>query len=222
MNISDNEIINNSKDQLLKTMKTTTEGINIHCVQGIVTLSGFVNVLFEKNKAEEIVRKIQGVKNVINNITISLDGNCSDKQLTELANKNLRNCPFSHRLLGVTAKVSGGSALLVGDTATERDREIAILEVSKTYGIVSVTSDINLSTFKNDISINNDVNMVFMQSKINVNNVSFDVEKGKVTLYGIVEKKEDIERLVTLAEAIPGVKCVKNNLQVSRVPTGIL
>lgn len=222
MNNNDTKLINTVKDQLINSMKNTSRSINIHCTDGIISLSGCVNVLFEKNRAEEITGKIDGVKKVINNITISLDGSISDKELSSLATENLRNSEFKHRLLGVTAKVSGGSALLIGDVETERDRQLAISEVSKTYGIISVVSDLNLASFKDDISLTNDINMAFMQSKINVNYVSSIVTRGNVALTGYVEKVEDINFLVTLAQSIPGVHSVNNKLELQKIPSGII
>lgn len=146
----------------------------------------------------------------------------TDKDLTILANENLRESEFSSRLSGVTAKVSGGSALLVGDVQTERDRQLAISEVSKTRGLRNVVSSINLASFKEDTSLTNDINMAFMQSKINVNEVTAPVVRGKVTLSGCVEKEEDIDALTILVQSIPGVENVINELKVRKVPSGIV
>lgn len=222
MTIDDNLIERLIKDQLIKSMKDTSKSINIHCNNGIVSLSGCINTLFEKNRAEEITHKIQGVTAVKNDITISLDGHQSDKELTELANENLRNSEFSNRLLGVTAKVSGGAALLVGQVSTDRDRQIAISEVQKTYGLTSVVSTIKMSVFQDDPALTNAVNMVLMQSKINVNDISVPVVRGKATIAGYVEKIEDIDALVTLVQSIPGIENVSNHLKLRKVPSGIV
>lgn len=146
----------------------------------------------------------------------------TDKDLTTLANENLRNSEFNSRLLGVTAKVSGGSALLVGDVETERDRQLAISEVSKTLGLRNVVSSINLASFKEDTSLTNDINMALMQSKINVNDITAPVVRGKVVLAGDVEKEEDINALTILVQSIPGVENVENKLKVRKKDSGIV
>ena len=146
----------------------------------------------------------------------------SDKDLTTLANENLRNSEFNSRLLGVTAKDSGGSALLVGDVETERDRQLAISEVSKTMGLRNVVSSINLASFKEDTSLTNDINMALMQSKINVNDITAPVVRGKVILAGDVEKEEDINALTILVQSIPGVENVENKLKVRKKDSGIV
>lgn len=222
MSADDNSIENSIKDQLIKSMKDTSKSINIHSTNGIVLLSGCINTLFEKNRAEQIAHKTDGVKAVKNDITISLDGYKSDKDLTKLANEILTKSEFSSRLRGVTAEVSGGSALLVGSVSTERDRQLAISEVQKTYGLTSVVSTIKMSVFKDDPSLTNDVNQVLMQSKINVNEISASIVRGKVTLTGYVEKDEDINALVTLIQSVPGIESVSNKLELRRIPSGIV
>lgn len=221
MEINDGLIEDAIKSALSKAMNTTSKDIKIRSINGIVSLLGFVNVLAEKHRAEEIAYKIDGVREVRNNITISLDGEAGDKELTDLVNSNLRNSTFKHRILSVTAKVSGGNVLLVGDVETERDRQIAISEANKTFGIRSVTSTINLASFKDDTSLTNDINMALMKSRINVNDISAIVVRGKVSLSGYAEKEEDINRLVTLIQSIPGIKEVNNKLKLYKVGTGI-
>jgi osmotically-inducible protein OsmY len=219
--VNDQRIITSIKSELIKSMKYTSQDIKIKSVNEIVTLDGFTNVLAEKENAERIAYKVEGVREVRNNIIISLDGGESDKELTRLVNENLRNSEFKDRLLGVSGKVSAGNVLLVGKVLTERDRQLAISEASKTFGIKNVVSTINLTAFKDDPSITNDINMALMESKINVNDISAIVVRGKVTLTGYAEKKEDFDALVTLIQSIPGVEEVNNKLKLYTVGTGI-
>jgi hyperosmotically inducible protein len=219
--VNDQRIITSIKSELIKSMKYTSQDIKIKSVNQIVTLDGFTNVLAEKENAERIAYKVEGVREVRNNIIISLDGGESDKELTRLVNENLRNSEFTDRLLGVSGKVSDGNALLVGKVLTERDRQLAISEASKTFGVKNVVSTINLTAFKDDPSITNDINMALMESKINVNDISAIVIRGKVTLTGYAEKKEDFDALVTLIQSIPGVEEVNNKLKLYTVSTGI-
>ncbi|MDF2503463.1 MULTISPECIES: BON domain-containing protein [Clostridium] len=221
MNVNDRLMEDAIRSSLASAMKVTSKDIKVRSLNGIVSLQGFVNVLAEKNRAEEVAYKIEGVKEVKNDITISLDGGESDKELTNLVNSNLRNSAFKNRILSVTAKVSGGNAILIGDVETERDRQIAISEANKTFGVRSVVSSINLASFKDDTSLTNDINMLLMESKINVNDISAVVLRGKVSISGYAEKEEDINKLVTLVQSIPGIKEVNNKLKLYKIGTGI-
>jgi hyperosmotically inducible periplasmic protein len=44
--------------------------VNVIACKGTVQLSGFVNTADQKTKAGEIARQVQGVQDVVNNITV--------------------------------------------------------------------------------------------------------------------------------------------------------
>jgi osmotically-inducible protein OsmY len=45
-------------------------GVNVETLKGTVQLSGFVNSRDQKNRAGDLARKVTGVKEVVNNITV--------------------------------------------------------------------------------------------------------------------------------------------------------
>ena len=46
------------------------DGVNVETFKGVVQLSGFVNTRDQKNRAGDIARKVKGVNDVENNITV--------------------------------------------------------------------------------------------------------------------------------------------------------
>ena len=46
------------------------EGVNVETFKGVVQLSGFVNTRDQKNRAGDVARKVEGIKEVKNNITV--------------------------------------------------------------------------------------------------------------------------------------------------------
>jgi len=46
------------------------DNVDINVYRGTVQLSGFVNTSDQKDKAKDIVKNVQGVKDVVNNISI--------------------------------------------------------------------------------------------------------------------------------------------------------
>lgn len=46
------------------------DGVNVVTYHGTVQLSGFVNTSEQKTKAGDVAKQVQGVKNIVNNITI--------------------------------------------------------------------------------------------------------------------------------------------------------
>jgi osmotically-inducible protein OsmY len=63
--IHDQVMIKLASDQVVKG-----GGIQVNVNQGVVTLGGSVDQPKQKDKAEKLAKKIRGVKQVINNITI--------------------------------------------------------------------------------------------------------------------------------------------------------
>ena len=45
-------------------------GVNVETFKGTVQLSGFVNSRDQKNRAADLTKKVEGVKEVVNNITV--------------------------------------------------------------------------------------------------------------------------------------------------------
>jgi hyperosmotically inducible protein len=46
------------------------DGVNVETFKGVVQLSGFVNTKDQKNRAGDLARKVKGVTDVENNITV--------------------------------------------------------------------------------------------------------------------------------------------------------
>ncbi len=51
------------------------DGINVETFKGTVQLSGFVNSRDQKNRAADLAKKVQGVREVVNNITVKESAN---------------------------------------------------------------------------------------------------------------------------------------------------
>lgn len=104
------------KDRVDIKMGIAARDINIYKNKGDVEISGCVSLLSEKNQAENIVGEEEGITNIKNTITIAMDGSISDKQIAAGVNYKLRDSIYGDDLKGVTAKVSGGTAILEGKT----------------------------------------------------------------------------------------------------------
>ncbi len=58
------------KTALLKDPNVSGLEVNVETYKGTVQLSGFVNTQEEKQRAGEVVRSVEGVRDVRNNITV--------------------------------------------------------------------------------------------------------------------------------------------------------
>jgi len=58
------------KAQLAREDQATVQAITVDVDDGVVKLKGTVNSAQKKAKAEEIARKVEGVKSVVNNLEV--------------------------------------------------------------------------------------------------------------------------------------------------------
>ncbi|HEV3332061.1 MAG TPA: BON domain-containing protein [Bryobacteraceae bacterium] len=67
---SDDMVYNTVKIKLASDAVVKGGGLQIDVKEGVVTLGGSVELPNQKERAEKLARKVKGVKQVINNITI--------------------------------------------------------------------------------------------------------------------------------------------------------
>jgi hyperosmotically inducible protein len=68
--IDDGVITTRVKTALLRDDVTPGTDIKVETYRGVVQLSGFVNTLNQKNRADEIARAVPGVQQIVNNIVV--------------------------------------------------------------------------------------------------------------------------------------------------------
>jgi|SRR6185437_15829530 len=68
--IDDKSLTMRVKDALKDNPEYKYDDVSVDVFRGTVQLNGFVNTSDQKSKAEDIVKKVQGVQNVVNNITV--------------------------------------------------------------------------------------------------------------------------------------------------------
>jgi len=68
--IDDNRIAERVKEALAHDPQYKYNGVNVVAFKGVLQLSGFVNTKAEKSAAGHIAKKVEGVREVENNITV--------------------------------------------------------------------------------------------------------------------------------------------------------
>jgi len=68
--VSDDTIYDAAIFKLASDVDVRGGGLKVEVKQGVVTLAGTVDSQLAKDKATRIVKKIKGVKNVVNNIVV--------------------------------------------------------------------------------------------------------------------------------------------------------
>ena len=199
---------------------------NLHAAveDGIVTLTGTVDIYQQKLDAAKKVRKgdkVQGVRNLI-----EVNSNVPDAQLAAQLDRKLYfdRIGYDNEFNFVTVTVKDGVTTVSGETRTEVGRDSALALVNNTPGVKDVVNDIQVSPvsiFDDDIrlralrAIYHD-NVLSRYASDPAAPIRIVVSNGKLSLYGTVENTMDKQVAGMRANQIFGVFSVSNNLVVAK------
>ncbi|NLK21337.1 MAG: BON domain-containing protein [Epulopiscium sp.] len=212
----DDALIQQLEDSLRDSLKHQIIDLNVHLTDGTVYLTGFVDCLTDKIQAGKVVQNYVPNIRFENNLTIAMNGSITDKQLQEQTVDNLRHCEFADRVENVGIKVEGGSGTLIGSVRTLSD-EIKALEVARqTTGLKDVASNLNIETSAN-IYDNNILKSIIAEalndSDLSRHSIIPNVDRGIVTIEGMVDHRYEVEMAGDLIANIEGVIKIKNHLR---------
>jgi hyperosmotically inducible periplasmic protein len=191
---------------------------------GIVTLSGDVDLYQQKLDAAKKVRKIADVQGVRN--LIAVNGNVPDDQLAIALDRKLyydrlaQDNVFNY----VTASVENGAVTLSGETRNEVDRDSALSIVDHTAGVKDVIDNVKVapaSIFDDQVRISAFRAIyrdpVLSRYAIDPGKpIRIVVDNGHLSLYGTVASRMDKQVAGIRASQVFGAFTVQNNLQVEK------
>ncbi len=195
---------------------------------GVVTLSGTVELYEYKADAEKKAHKIKGVTAIRNMIEVS--GSVPDQELESKLRDKLAYDRVGYGTTAfnaITVSVHNGEVTLGGHAYGYPDKNSALALVSTTPGVKDVNDEIQVDP----TSIMDDQTRLAVARSIygypSLNKYAIDpakpirisVQNGHVELYGTVDSKSDKDVAYLRANQVPGVFSVKNYLQVAGQPT---
>ena len=191
---------------------------------GIVTLTGTVDLYQQKLDAAKKVRKTEKVQGVRNLIEVS--SNVPDAQLAAQLDRKLYfdRIGYDNEFNFVTVAVKDGVTTVSGETRTDVGRDSALALVNNTPGVKDVVNDIQVSPvsiFDDDIrlralrAIYRD-NVLSRYASDPAAPIRIVVSNGKLSLYGTVESAMDKQLAGMRANQVSGVFSVQNNLMVAK------
>lgn len=193
-------------------MEESAMDINVESKNGNIHLSGMVDVLSEKIYAEKLVKEIEGVKKIENNITIATDGYIPDSDIESYI---LSKFKTQEGLENISAKVKGGAVTLIGQVRTYDQEQKAIELSQKVRGVKSVTSNIKIASQGkyDDAQITSIINQTLISNNIDTKYINPIVKNNSVTLKGFVENRYEVELAEELVSKIEGIGKIKNHLR---------
>ncbi|HEY7617005.1 MAG TPA: BON domain-containing protein [Terriglobales bacterium] len=190
---------------------------------GIVTLTGKVDLYQQKLDAAKKVRKTAHVEGVRNQIVVGTT--VPDAELAAELDRKLYydRIGYDNLFNYVTVDVKNGVATLAGETRTEVGRDSAVALVNRVPGVKEVVNNIKVSpvsTFDDDIRIRA-TRAIYGDSVLRRYGtdpalpIRIVVDRGKVTLFGMVDNAMDKQIAGMRANQVSGVFSVQNNLVVA-------
>jgi osmotically-inducible protein OsmY len=190
---------------------------------GVVTLSGTVEVYEFKMDADKRAHKVKGVNGVRNDIEVSGAAVPDDQLKEKLAEKLAYDrVGYGNLFDAVTIGVEGGVVTLGGHTHNYVDRDSALAIVSTYPGVKGVNDEIAVDpTSIMDDRIRFEVaRAVYGYPTLNkyainpAKPIRISVQNGHVELEGVVDNQADKDTAGIRANGVPGVFSVENHLQV--------
>jgi hyperosmotically inducible periplasmic protein len=204
--------------------KEKFRGVSASVEDGIVTLSGTVELFIDKENAEKRVRKVKNVDGVRNHIQIA-GKQVSDLELRETLANKLRYDRVGYGIVfnNLTVGVENGAVTIGGKVRDYPDRSSAIAIIETTPGVKNVVDEIDVapvSLFDDDLRVRL-ARAIYSQPSLQryaldpQAPIRIVVENGQVELAGVVLNKGDRQIAYAQASSVPGVFSVKNNLIVA-------
>lgn len=193
------------KDALLAQTDSAGIDIQVSARDGRVRLSGVVDALSHKSAAEEIVRRIPGVRGIDNDITVADEEMRTDRDLEGAVASRLAGVPEYSRL---GARVEKGVVTLVGEARTYEELDGAVRLVEGVPGVKEVRSDrvkVGIGEEEDDADVSRTALRLLAQMGYDPDQFQVYTADGVLHVKGIVPGRADRTRIKTAMRGIRGV-----------------
>jgi hyperosmotically inducible protein len=219
----DNQIQTAVVQKLAK--KSQFSGVKSNVEDGIVTLTGTVDVYQRKLDAAKLARKTASVQGVRNLITVA-GPNVADEQLEQKLARKLAyvRVNYDNTFDYFTLGVKDGVVTLEGDDLTGMGRDEALADIGSMPGVKDVIADVSVepvSRFDQGLRLRT-AQAIYRDPVLSkyamdpARPIRIIVVNGHVTLYGSVENTMDKTVAGVRASQIPGAFSVENKLEVEK------
>jgi len=212
---NDDQLKANIEETLSNNLRNTALGINVQVEKGYVKLQGMVDTLAEKEAVAKLVQNIPQIKGIDNGLTVAMDNFRNDDEITHLVREKFMDNPqVDMKKIGAYCEkgvvILRGQASSLGEIEVARELAAQIPGVREVKTLVKFTED---AKELDDSSIVNGVEVAFATSGlVEAEDVETSCHKGIVKLEGTVDNVEQKEAAEVIAQTVPGVRKVINEL----------
>lgn len=214
----DTEIRQNVLDEVRHDVRIDSTNITIDVHNGVAHLFGTVPTYFQKITAGQDAQRIKGVRDVINDLVVTLVAPWTDGEITNTVRANLARDVRIINPGEIDVSVVNGVVTLTGTVGTYAEKSDAADDAWRAPGVVDVVDGITvLPPFtRSDTDIAADIRQAIARDPaIDPNNVTVSVVNGTVYLRGTVPTYYQVQQAANDAWGVTGVLSVVNELGVS-------
>jgi osmotically-inducible protein OsmY len=190
--------------------------IGVAAEDGIVTLTGHVSSYWEKTTAENVVKRVKGVKGIAEEIEVRLIGQkgTADDEIAKRA-VNAVTWNVSIPKDKVQVKVQDGWITLTGKVEWQYQKNAAAEAVRGLAGVVDVANQIEITPRASGTDIKKRIEDALKRdAETEAQAIRVQVSDGRVTLEGKVKAWSDRQAAERAAWSSPGVRMVEDRISI--------
>jgi osmotically-inducible protein OsmY len=191
--------------------------IGVSAKQGIITLTGTVDTYSKKSEAEDAVKRVVGVKAVVEKIEVKYASDWAKKDDNDIATEIVNAFKWNMEVPSdkVTARVENGWVTLDGQVEWNFQSDAAKDAVTPLQGVTGVSNHIKVKSRTDSVIEKDEIESALKRNwSVSDQNIDVAVSGHRATLSGTVAswyQKDEAERIAWRA---PGVWNVGNELVV--------
>lgn len=215
---TDLEIQNNVIEELKWESFLKSSDIGVSVIDGVVTLTGFVDSYSKIRLAESVVFRIVGVKAIAEDIIVRFDKDekISDAEIAEAVANVLKFQTHSNRE-NIKVKVEDGWVTLTGEVNLFYEKKTIRKLIENIKGVKAISNQLIITTKASfdPKKIKSAIMAAFHRSAtIEANSIIVSGLKNKVILRGVVHSNAEKQEAERVAWNAPGILEVDNRLEV--------
>ncbi len=198
--LSDENITNRIETELMFQAEIPSYWVDVKTTDGIATLTGSVNNLLAKDKAEKVAMAVKGVEGVINQITVDPPFR-SDKAIESDVEDALLDNPATDSY-ELDVAVADAAVTLSGEVQSWQEKQLAAYVAKGVRGVQDIQNNIKVvyAEQRPDIEIKREIQASIDNNiRLEPHLITVEVNDGAVTLSGKVGSVNEKRQLESYA-----------------------